>query len=164
MNKKQRQMTVAELRAEEEQDRLDLVRDMEINAQIQARQVAKAIAVPEFNARRAATQVERAAFNSKMRGFLSFEVCVSAFTAGAYYDSIGVGLGVFVALLALFTIRKTQQSLAFFFSAAWTVAAFALLRAIDPQEPVAWFIAGAFAFAVSIGAHYCFFQWQKDFE
>jgi len=57
MSKNRSQMTVAELQAEEEQDRLDLVRDLEMNAQIQARKVQRAAVVPGFNARRVAQSI-----------------------------------------------------------------------------------------------------------
>lgn len=118
----------------------------------------------DFNARRAATQVELAAFNSKMKGFLAFEVFVAALIVGFYFHSLAAGLVAFVGLLAASFNEECQKPLAVIFSLAWGAFAGFLIYAIDPSEPIAWIVAGGFAFALSVGAHYAVFQWMRDFQ
>src|ERR1700730_5573145 len=56
----------------------------------------------DFNARRAATQVELAAFNSKAKGLLGVEAMATALAAGLYKQSLAVGLIALVAIIAMF--------------------------------------------------------------
>jgi hypothetical protein len=118
----------------------------------------------DFNARRAATQVELAAFNSKMKGFLAFEVFVAALIVGFHFQSLAAGLAAFVGMLCASFNKECQQPLALLFSVAWGALAGLLVHAMDPSEPIAWFLAGGFALALSMGAHYAAFQWMRDFE
>ncbi len=117
----------------------------------------------EFNAKGAATQCEQAAFNLKMVGFLSLEVFGTALAAGLYRQSLATGLIVFVGLYLMFSLETMKHALALFFSLFWGALTFSLIRAMDPNEPLAWIIAGMVAVA-SLGAHIWFFRWQKDIE
>jgi hypothetical protein len=113
---------------------------------------------------RGATQVETAGFSSKMVGFLSLEVCVTALAAGLYRHSLATGLVVFVGFYLMFSLETLKYGLAFFLSLFWGALAVGLVRAIDPNESAAWIIAGAVAAGAILGAHLCLFQWQKGFR
>ena len=117
----------------------------------------------ESNAKGAATQVEQAAFNLKMVGFLSLEVFGSALAAGLYRQSLAAGLIVFVGLYLMFSLETMKHALALFLSLFWGALTFSLVRTMDSNEPLAWIIAGTIAVA-SLGAHIGFFRWQKDIE
>jgi len=89
---------------------------------------------------------------------------MTALAVGLRFNSLAAGLGGFILLLCMSFRKKSQQSLAFFYSVAWGALAFFLIQHTDPSEPIAWFLAGGFAFAMSLGAHICAFQWLRDFE
>jgi hypothetical protein len=108
---------------------------------------------------RGATQFETAAFGSKMVGFLLLEVFGTALAAGLYRHSLATGLAIFVGSYLMFSLETLKYALAFFLSLFWGALAFGLVRAIDPNESVAWVIAGAVAAAAILGVHVCLFRW-----
>jgi hypothetical protein len=117
----------------------------------------------EYNLKGAAPQVGQAAFNLKMVGFLSLEVLGTALAAGLYRQSLATGLIVFVGLYLMFSLETMKHALALLFSLFWGALTFSLIRTMEPNEPLAWIIAGIVA-AASLGAHIWFLRWQKDID
>jgi hypothetical protein len=117
----------------------------------------------ESNAKGAATQVEQAAFNLKMVGFLSLEVIGTALAVGLYRQSLATGLIVFLGLYLMFSLETMKHALALIFSVFWGALTFSPIHTMDANEPMAWIIAGMVA-AASLAAHLWLFRWQKDIE
>lgn len=117
----------------------------------------------EFNVRRAATQVERAAFNASCRNWFYGEITAVALIGGFAVKSLAYGLIVWAACLGMNAWSPTRKLLGTVFSLAWGYLAWWVVDACSDHNAVEALAAGAFALAMSAGAHKLAFQSQADF-
>jgi hypothetical protein len=113
--------------------------------------------------RQAATQVERAAYNSNAAALLMIECAVGALAIGIAMKSLAWGLGTIVGLFVLTGFPPTQRLTGYAFSFGWGALAFYITNHVDPSEPIAAWIAAGCAIVATWFVHESAFQWMRDF-
>ena len=99
-------------------------------------------------------------FTETAFGVLAVEASAISIGAGYWFASWWVGGAVFVAMIALMTVKALRIPVALAFAVAWGAVGY--LIGIEVGQSGAAFVIGAIAFIVGLGFHIAAFDYAQD--